>query len=117
MWFVEDLRKRLEGIMLWVALIILAILLITANRIKKKILDLNDEDVALFNTYKEMMKSKSVDTHPDNLTEREENIWSLADAERKNEGQRKFWKGVAFFFIAAIFLTVLTITILNVAVR
>lgn len=88
--------------MIWLALFGIVAIIITSIRIKTKKLELNDNDLALFNKFKAMMKGKFIARRPDNLTEWEQHLWLLAVQERDNEGNKKVFAGIGYFILAVI---------------
>ena len=74
-------------------------MIIASNRIKSKKSELNNNDLVLFNKYKDMMRGKFIAKRPDNLTEWEQHLWLLASEERNNEGEKKFGKELSISFL------------------
>lgn len=95
--------------MIWIIIISVAILIYASSRMKKKKLELNDEDLLLFYKYKEIMKGKIIPKRPDNLTEWEKHIWILASEDRNIESEKSFWKGAGIFIIALIVIAVIIV--------
>ena len=78
------------------------VIIIGANRIKRKKLELNDEDLVLFYRYKELMNGKLISKRPEGLTEWEKHIWILAFQDNDQDNSRKMWTGILIFFVALL---------------
>lgn len=92
--------------MLWL-IIIIVIGIVLSNISKRKIKELNDEDLLLFYKYKEMMKGKIIAKLPEGASEWERHIWILASQERDREASKKILNiGLVLFLILVIFLVI-----------